>query len=160
MNKSQNNIISSYKHYKVDNKAKIKIVSKSDYNLILQLFFKFLSNKIIQGVDIRLPFGIGMLGVRGCKPKLTIDDNNNIKNITPDWKATKELWETNEKAKLEKYVVPNSNEHSDGIRYKLKWFKRNSLILNKNVYTFRLSRENKRKISKEISINNKEYVNL
>ena len=89
----------------------------------------------------------------------TPDENGNIKGLSSDWRKTKELWDRVEKAKLEKRIVYNTNEHSDTTIYKFRWRKTNVPVVNKSLYSLRITRANKRAVSNMIK-EGKEYKNM
>lgn len=133
-------------------------ISKKDYLHITEEFMKFIASKILNGDSVVLPAGLGTLGIIGRKPKIKIEENT-IKGLSPDWKKTKELWETDEVAKKEKKVLYFFNEHTGGVRYKYGWAKWAVRLRNKHLFYFRASRENKRNVWKKI-MEGKEYYLL
>lgn len=122
------------------------------------LFAKYIIGKAIEGEEVVL-HRMGSLRVIGKKQKIEIDENGKVKGLAPNWAKTKRLWETNEQAKLEKKVIYNTNEHSDGIRYRYNWIKKNLILKNKTLYSLRLSRENKRALYRAIKMGN-DYVTI
>ena len=119
---------------------------------------QFLMNKVIvDGDEIILPFKTGKLSVIGLKQKVSFDENGNVKGLSPNWKKTKELYDSCEECREKRQIVYNTNEHSDGIRYKFNWSLGGVLLLNKNFYNLKFTRQNKRNLYKEI-MNGKEYV--
>lgn len=147
----------SYNLYKSRSKD-VSVVSKSSYIKIACLFMQFLMNKVIvDGDEIILPFKTGKLSVIGLKQKVSFDENGNVKGLAPNWKKTKELYDSCEECKEKRQIVYNTNEHSDGIRYKFNWSLGGVLLLNKNFYNLKFTRQNKRNLYKEI-MNGKEYV--
>lgn len=146
----------TYKQYKKDNSDYIDIKT---YLCIFQLFIKFIMKKVFEGHDVILPARLGYIGIRGSKVKPRIDEEGNVKGLAPNWKETKELWDSNPEAKEKKELVYCFNEHTNGYRYKLVWFKKNFIFINKNVYSFRLNRENKRVMMKLIN-EGKEYLTI
>lgn len=149
------NIRNSYKTYK---KISVSPVDIKIYILITTGFIKFFMQKVLEGDEIVLPARMGTFSVRGKKQKVTIE-NGNIKGLSPNWVRTKQLWEKSKDAKLRKQLVYNTNEHSDKLRYKFLWSKRRCLVENKNLYSLRLSRRNKRELASRI-FQGQEYYNL
>lgn len=145
--KDYKNLRDSYKLYKktvenpIDIKNYLKIVA--DYN-------KFLIEKVLEGEAVMFPEKLGTLSIVGRKQKIKLDEDGNPKGLPPNWRKTKELWDSNAKAKEEKKLVYCLNEHTDGVRYKYIWQKRRMLIKNKNLYSFKLTRANKRTLHKKI----------
>ena len=149
MIKTDLNIRQSYKGYKKNN------VKLEEYIDICNNFNKFIMSKVIKGAEVILPSELGTFSVLGSKHPITFNDKGEP-NLAPNWVKTKELWERCEGCKEKKQLVYHTNEHSSGIRYKMVWSKKNMIITNKALYSFRLTRQNKRDISKEIN-NGKEY---
>ena len=149
------NIRNSYKTYK---KLTIQPVDIKTYILITTGFIKFFMKKVFEGDEIVLPARMGTFSVVGKKQKVIIEDGN-IKGLSPNWVKTKQLWAKSEDAKLRKQLVYNTNEHSDKLRYKFLWSKRRSLVENKNLYSLRLSRANKRELASRI-FKGQEYYNM
>jgi len=144
----------SYSFYKktIENPVDIKT-----YIYLANKYNKFLVNKVIEGEQITLPSRMGRLYILGKKQNLRFDKEGNVKGLAPDWVKTKKLWDSNPKAKEKKQLLYHTNEHSSNIRYKFLWSKERVLVTNKSLYALRMTRENKRKIHKEI-MKGKEYV--
>ena len=62
-------------------------------------------------------------------------DENGNPILPPNWAKTKELWEKNPEAKAKKQLVYCTNDHTNGIRYKIIWSKRRVLVENKTLYS-------------------------
>ena len=77
--------------------------------------------------------------------------------MAPDWVKTKELWESDKEAKKNKQLVYHFNEETNGIRYKFAWSKNRVLVSNKTLYNLRMTRSNKRELSKLVR-EGKEYL--
>ena len=90
------------------------------------------------------------------KPK--IDENGNITGLATDWKSTVALWNKNPEAKAIKERVFYFNEHTQGLRYCLRWSKKRVFVSNKEFYTFRLSFTNKKKFKNSILAGDEYYV--
>jgi hypothetical protein len=156
MNLSLKDIYKEYKkEYKTIKKDKSFIINR-EFLRIIYLFLKFLIKKVIEGEEVVL-LKLGTLKVLGRKQEISYDENNNIKGISPNWVKTKKLWENNEQARKEKRKVYNTNEHSDGIRYKYNWGKKKLILKFKILYALQFSRENKRMLSKKIK-EGKDYL--
>lgn len=141
------NLRESYKLYKesVENPVDIKtyLILTADYN-------KFLIDKVLEGKEVTLPSRMGTLSILGKEQKIRFNDEGKIVGLAPDWVKTKELWESNEEAKKEKKLIYHTNSHTDNVRYKYLWSKRNVLVENKTLYSLRLTRTNKRAVHKKI----------
>lgn len=112
--------------------------------------------KIMDGDTIDLPANMGYMHIRGKKIIPRIDERGNLINLAPDWVTTKKLWSENPEAKAKKTLIYHFNEHTAGIRYRIEWNNGMCGVVNKILYSFQPSRENKRKAWKSI-INGKEY---
>jgi len=138
---------SMYKLYKksVDNP-----VSSSIYSVILNDFNKAISKEMLENAfEYILPFRLGIIRIKKYKAHYKVDEETGkiIGNLSPNWKATKELWKDNEKAKSEKKLVYHTNEHSDGYQYKWYFSNYRSNCINKSAYCFIPSRTNKRELA-------------
>ncbi len=132
-------------------------ITNAEYIKIVNGFMKFIADKVINGEDVKLPNRMGSLVVIGKKIKLKIADNGFITGASVDWKATNELWARNPEAKQKKKRIYFFNEHSNGIRYNVRWFKGAITSRYKNIYSFQSSRRFlSSKISSEIK-KGKEY---
>ena len=143
----------SYIIYKSVSKDPLEV---SKYIEITNLFMKFLSNKLLEKGSIIIPERLGNLSIIGKKIKVRIEEGK-IKGLAPDWVKTKELWEEDSQAKLEKQLVYHFNENTNGIRYKYSWSKNRVLVTNKTLYNLKMTRENKRNLSKLVT-EGKEYL--
>lgn len=144
----------SYQLYKQDIKNPVKI---EEYITINEEFMGFLMDRLLSGQMVKLPEGLGTLEFVGKKIKPNLDENGNIKGLSPNWAATNKFWKDNPEAKERKEVIFHFNEHSNGIRYKMYWSKKHVFIQNKDFYSFILSRENKRKFNSAI-LNGTEFL--
>lgn len=138
-------IVDFWKQYKSKRKPK---VSNTRYRLIINAYNKFLIDLVNEGEVITLPERLGHLRILGREQKVQIDENGNIKGLAPNWKATKDLWASNEEAAKIKKLVYHLNNETDNIRYKYFWSVKNVLVKNKTMYYLRMSRANKRYASK------------
>lgn len=141
------NIRESYKYYKdlVENPVDIKT-----YILLAGEYNKFLIDKVLEGKEVTLPSRMGTLSILGKEQNIRFDEEGKIVGLAPDWVKTKELWKNNPQAKLEKKRVFHTNSHTENVRYKYLWSKRNVLVENKTLYSLRLTRTNKRAVHQKI----------
>ena len=142
--------------YIVYKSTSVNPLEVSRYVEIINSFMKFLSSKLLQRGEISIPDRLGRLMILGKKVKVRIEDGK-IKGLAPDWVKTKELWEEDPQAKLDKQLVYHFNENTNGIRYKYFWSKSRVLVTNKTLYNLKMTRENKRTLSKLVS-EGKEYL--
>lgn len=146
MTKTDKNIRDSFKG-SPDIKRNIEIANN---------FNKFLMEKVFEGFEVVLPARLGVLSVVGTKQEIKFDSEGNPM-LPPDWVKTKALWEKSPEAKEQKKLVYHTNSHTGGVRYKIFWSKRRVLVTNKNLYSLRFTRTNKRRVHEEITKNKKEY---
>lgn len=141
------NLRDSYKTYKetAENPTDIKT-----YLLVAAEYNKFLINKVLEGKEVTLPSRMGTLSIVGRHQKIRFDGEGKIIGAAPDWVKTKKLWEDNPQAKKEKKLLYHINAHTEGVRYKFLWSKKNVLVENKTLYSLRLTRTNKRAVHKKI----------
>lgn len=148
------NIRDSYKLYKRENPNGTDIKT---YIYLCNEFNKFLIEKVLDGEEVSLPARMGYMNIRGRKQNISFDENGNVKGLAPDWVKTKKLWDSNPDAKERKQIMYHTNPHTEGARYKFYWVKQNVYLLNKQLYSLRLSRQNKRAIFTRIK-EGKEYI--
>ena len=122
-------------------------INISQYVQIINHFMKFLSSKLLSTGEIIIPERLGKLSIFGKKVNVRIE-NGEIKGLAPDWVKTKQLWDSDEEAKNNKQLVYHFNEETNGIRYKFFWSKNRVLVSNKTLYNLRMTRSNKRELSK------------
>lgn len=150
------NIRDSYKWYKenhVHPRVDIKV-----YMHIVTGFMKFLGEKILDGFQVKLGGGdsLGTLAVVGKRPKVRFEGDK-IMGLAPDWSATKKMWAEFPELKEKKQLVFYTNDHTNGIRYNLVWWKTGMKIGNKYLYTFVFCKPMKRALSKLLR-EGKEYL--
>lgn len=133
--------------YVVYKNMSVNPINISQYVQIINHFMKFLSSKLLSTGEIILPDRLGRLSIFGKKVNVRIEDGE-IKGLAPDWVKTKQLWESDEEAKNNKQLVYHFNEETNGIRYKFAWSKNRVLVSNKTLYNLRMTRSNKRELSK------------
>ena len=142
--------------YIVYKNMSVNPINISQYVQIINHFMKFLSSKLLSTGEINIPERLGKLSIFGKKVNVRIEDGE-IKGLAPDWVKTKELWDSDPIAKNNKQLVYHFNEETNGIRYKFAWSKNRVLVSNKTLYNLRMTRSNKRELSRLVK-NNKEYL--
>ena len=147
--KSYYNLRDSYRVYKKISKKPIDTIK---YLKVVNLFMKFLISTLLETGEIVLPERLGRLEIGGKKIKVRVEEGK-IKGLAPDWIKTKELWNSNLEAREKKEIIYHFNEHTNGVRYSVKWSKNRVLVENKTLYDFILTRTNKRNLSKLIKNN-------
>jgi hypothetical protein len=143
----------TYNNYK--NKSKNPL-PYSEYCIILSEFNKLLIHYILnESCEVKLPHHLGYIRVRKYKVNVGKYLSNQGSRLPVDWVATKELWETNIKAKEAKKLVLHMNEHRLGYTYKIFWGKDRANVRNKTGYYLKPARAFKRELA-NILINNPE----
>ena len=142
--------------YIVYKNMSVNPINISQYVQIINHFMKFLSSKLLSTGEIILPDRLGRLSIFGKKVNVRIEDGE-IKGLAPDWVKTKQLWDSDEEAKNNKQLVYHFNEETNGIRYKFAWSKNRVLVSNKTLYNLRMTRSNKRELSRLVR-EGKEYL--
>lgn len=148
------NIRDSYKYYKKNATSPVTI---KIYLGIVIGFIQFIMEQVFNGYDVVLPARLGRIGIRGKKVKPRVDENGKIKGLAPNWGETRKLWESNPEAKEKRTIMYCFNEHTNGLRFKITWFKKTALFHNKSVYSFKASRANKRATTAKVN-NGAEYI--
>ncbi len=124
-------------------------ISKKEYRKLIRGFGEFIVDELLNGKEIILPENTGKFEIVGKKIKPIFADGN-LYGLSPNWPGTKKLWDSNPEAKKKKTILYHFNEHSNGIRYKVKWSKPITGSYNKMLYTFRTARGFKRRLWKKI----------
>lgn len=124
--------------------------NKEIYLEIVKGFMKFIVSTVLSGESVKLPQRMGELGVVGRKKKIKLDENGNPKGLAPNWHETKRLWERSPEARERKEKIYFLNEHTNNVKYKFIWSKKDIIVENKALYSFRLTKGNKRETSARI----------
>lgn len=135
----------TYKNYKKESKNPVSI---SVYTKIINEYIKFFIQHILDGYEVGLPSKFGSIRVTGKKQKISFDENGDIKGLTPNWRKTKELWDSDPEAKKIKKLVYNTNENTDGIIYRFQWSKSLSTLRYKSLLSLIIARDTKRSLHK------------
>lgn len=141
------NLRDSYQLYK---KSVVNPIDIQTYLILTAGYNKFLIDKVLEGKEVTLPSRMGTLSIVGREQQIKFDEEGKIKGLAPDWVKTKILWESNPEAKRLKKLLYHTNAHTDNVRYKYLWSKRNVLVENKTLYSLRLTRTNKRTVHAKI----------
>ena len=134
-----NHYISSYKVNDINDEDNPYIISSQTYNNIITDFNSGIVDLILEEqYDFKIPFRLGMIGIRKFKPRLGIDDNGKLINKLPvNPRATRELWDSDPEAKKNKVYIRYTNKHSDGYVFTIHYFKKyKAKYKNKSVYKF------------------------
>jgi len=155
-----------YKFYKENlNYAELPLggnANKSVYNVksniygkvLMSIFRKAREKMILTNSEYPLPSKMGNLSIQKIKKRYSIDEDGNIINKVPiDYKATRELWATDEEAKKLKKKVYLFNSHTDGYLIKIMWVKHQCNMNKRSCYKFTAVREFQRQIPKLLKEN-------
>jgi len=140
------------------------------YINIVHGYLKFLMKKVFEGNDVRLGAKLGIIGVRGKKVIPEIGWDGKVKGVAPSWGKTKAKWVEEAKdmrltfeeflqkvPKHERKLVFCFNEHTEYIRYRIVWYKKNVIVENKTFYGLTFNRINRRTLWNLIN-EGKEYL--
>jgi len=113
-------------------------------------FYKEVMRLIIEESFIyKIPFRLGTLGIRKFKQNFHFKDNELVvKKLLVDYKATKEWWKENPKAKEEHKYIYQMNDHTNGYKIRFMWSKKSSKAHGIRGYRFIATRANKRYLAK------------
>lgn len=150
------NIQDSYKFYK--EKSQFPTVSLKIYMKITTGFMKFLANKILDGFQVQLSnaHSLGVLAAVGRKPTIRIKEDGTIRGLAVNWKETNLLWASNPELRGTDFVY-YTNDHTNGVKYNLVWWKTDMKIGNKYLYSFTFCKPMKRALSEKL-FQGKEYL--
>jgi hypothetical protein len=115
-------------------------LSKEQWSKIIYTYNYIVRDYILDSGDIsKVPFGIGLFTISKKKIKKHKVDpwNREWVNLPIDWKKTKEEG---------KYVYLFNN-HSDGYRYKWRWFNKTARFYMSAIWNFIPSRDTSRKLA-------------
>ena len=148
------NLRDSHKYYKRKSENPVDVKT---YLHIVTGFIAFKMRKMFEGYDIELSGGksLGTVGIRGRRFKR--NSEGKLRGLSINWKETNILWAAKPEAKVNREFIYYLNEHSNGVRYNLVWWKAGMKIGNKLLYSLTFSKMNKRKLTKLIR-EGKEYI--
>lgn len=150
-------ITKAYDWYKRDKKS--VPLTRKQYASLIKEFFLFLRDMIFDdGILFEMPFKLGSLQIVGVKDKPRTYGNGQIFGVAINWQETRKLWEEKPELKGKQYIY-YTNAHTNGYRYKFFWAKHKVPYSSKNLYVFKISNENKRRIYENIMSGNHKYTN-
>ncbi len=154
-----------YRMYKEIFKGPMRVsecnVSYVQWLRICKKFNQRVIEGLLQGYIFKMPYRLGSLGVTQTKKKIKfkIDGTLDTKNLVVDWDKTIILWKrlypdclkrSDFKKYKDKPKVYYTNEHSDGRYMSFHWKKKYSSMKNKSVYSFKITPEAKKALSRLI----------
>jgi hypothetical protein len=101
---------------------------------------------IADNYEVKYPIKFGYLKIVKEKRRIKFYKGK-ATNLMVDWGATNKLWAEDPKAKEEKKLRFNTNEHTDGYMYKFWWDRRTSTVKNLSAYSFKMNRTTSRKLA-------------
>ena len=142
------NISSSYNTYK---KLGGKNLDLSTFVRLNKEFIKYFMDQVWKGLKVKFPANMGSLMIKGRKLKPKFDEEGNIiSGLSVDWKSTTDFWKEFPEEGEKKTLIYHTNDHTNGISYKYYWSKKGLRATFKNLWSLKMSRGNKREISKLI----------
>ena len=141
----------AYEHYK-HKKVVCDIDKKTYVDLVYTINKKISDNIIKNSLEFKLPFRLGSILILKNKLKIRVKDGKIQKNkMIVDWEASWNYWNKeypnlthNEIKKFKgKQVLYQTNDHSNGYVMSWKWNKMGSKFINKSVYSFKPTKQNR-----------------
>ena len=129
----------SYVDYTSENN--LKHIDYITFKRIVFDYFQYILDRLWRGLEFEMPARLGTIGV--TKMKL-----NSAKSI--DFHSTKQLG----------YTVWFTNDHSNGYKYKFRWSKIPTSLVNIKKYSLQLVRSNKRKLAQMIKNRGQDFIEL
>lgn len=155
-----------YKYYKANistkelplgtpvNNLSYNIPAKKYRAVLVSIFRKAREKMILNNLEYTLPCKMGKITICKFKKKIKLDEEGNlVARLAVDYRATRELWATDEQSKLAKRVVFHLNDHTEGYTFKIVWVKNNCTMYKKKFYKLIPIREFKRELPKLMSQN-------
>lgn len=143
-----------FKYFKKNNED--LDISYKTYTSVINQFNKELINLIIEdNLEYTIPYIGSTLSIRKDKrvPKIV---NGKLYNTTPvDWKATNELWDSDDEARDKKLLVRHLNYHTSKYVFRIYFKKYKLYFINKKLFSFKVSRNFQRSLSSRINDENK-----
>jgi len=139
----------------VDNESNPFVVDKNLYKKVIEAYHKEVKRLIIEeGYDFKIPYELGMLGLRKFKPTVKLDSKGNLINRLPvDLKSTMDLWKKDDNARENKVLVRFTNKHTNGYVFTVHYFKKyKARFKNKTLYSFETVRSFKKQVKALASV--------
>jgi hypothetical protein len=91
---------------------------KEILDFIMEQYSFLISEK---AMDIKFPYRLGQIRIRKYFKSPKFEGGELVNNLPINYKATKELWESDPEAKENKQVIYLLNQHSDGYMYQIRY---------------------------------------
>lgn len=118
--------------------------TRQQYSCIIRSFNTAIAEHVLEtGSRIRLPFGLGDISITKYKPRKhkTFTDRGSrqvtIINLPIDWQKTRKAGK----------LIYHLNSHTDGYRFRWKWFSSTALFESARLFSFRPNRSQSRKLA-------------
>jgi hypothetical protein len=141
-----------YNYYKGFNP--VSTISKAKYSKVLgEINEKIFDAIIMENFQLIMPYSLGKKRIKKCKIRLKLKANGDLdtSRLIPDWKATKNLWEKDEEAKVNKQLVYLTNAHTNGYKFHFFWNKtinRRLKVRNIGMMCFRATKTTRQLLAK------------
>jgi len=140
-----------YKKMIIENNLSSKYnINRTSYGRIIWEIHKYVMNHVLREAGtFKMPVGMPAIRVKKYKRNVRFKPNGTIdgKSLSPNWKATMELWEKNPIAKEKKKLVYFINDHTNGYSGMIWMDKSRAIIPNISPYQFRPCRKKNRELS-------------
>lgn len=129
----------------------IKLSFEKWQEIIYTFNYNFRDHILETGDKCKLPWGLGVFSIQKKKAKKYVVVEGKEFTVLPiDWVKSR---------KLGKHVY-NFNTHTDGYRYKWKWFREECRLYISDVWVFKPSRTTSRKLAEYLKRPNCHYAQL
>jgi hypothetical protein len=128
-------------------------LSFKEWKKIIYTYNYVVRDYILESGDMaKIPFGIGLFAISKKKVKKHKIDRWGREwiNLPIDWQKTRELG----------YHVYNFNNHSDGYRYKWKWFVKSARFQMSSIWNFKPYRDSSRKLAQYLKREGSKYSEI
>ncbi len=119
------------------------ISSKMFSNILRDINKELIKIMILENFEFKIPYRLGLISLKQKKIKIKLDENGELetKNLSLNFKATKDLWKEDDEAKKNKSLIFYTNEHTNGNKVSWWWSKKGANTLGIKVYYFKPCRE-------------------
>ena len=121
-------------------------VSENDFREIVKTINQFLQDQLLDGKDVKLPCGMGIIEVRKKKNKLVSTGSKILAGYPIDWKRTIDLWYEDAESRDKKTLVRRESSE----RFLILYNKRKSYYFHSSFYKFIPSRPLRHKLKEKI----------
>ncbi len=138
----------AYNHYRKNRPREKKfVVHESDYFKIIRRLNQGVSDQLLKGQEIKLPYRVGSLYVEMFQIAPKINEEDKLVFRAPiDWDSTLKLWYESPEDKKNKTLVKTESRKI----YKIVYSKRNANYTNSSLVMFSPNRTLKAKVRDEV----------